>query len=428
MGIRNVLADGLSNFVARNRTLTPTTEPVLLDLSARRDEATRLHDYSCLYSVAFLACEQTKARSLGSLPVSVYRRDGGKREKVDHPLGELLAGQANDLMSGRDIRHWASLRRDVFGNAYIWVEWQRGRPVGLWPITVRVTIDFDRDAPRGRRVRYVVPNGDKFVPAGTYFSDEVVNVRTAVTQDGVHGKSMARLAAHDVGLSVDLERFYSSMLNNGNHQLGHVEVPEGRMKQEDIDSIKRAVADKSGIGGAGKTPIFGYGAKWVTDTQTMRDASLIEQQAWVLQQVCRACNVPPWMVYDSSSGFGKYENAESSRVDYVTGTIMPDTTALEAALNVILRAMGDDDLYLKFDLNGLMRGDKASQGQFYRELVYMGAMTRAEVREKEEMNPIPGLEKPLIPVNYGILEPDGTVTILSTSKQPSDGMQTGTTD
>lgn len=400
----------------------------MLDLSSRRDDSTRLYEYSSLYSVAYLACEQTKARSMGSLPVAVYRKDGGKREKVEHPLGDLLAGQANDLMTGRDLRHWASLRRDTFGNAYIWVEWRRGKPVALWPITSNVQIDFDKNAPAGRRVRYLVPNGDNYVPAGRYFSDEVINVRTAVTKDGVHGQSIARLAAHDIGLSVDLEKFYSSMLNNGNHQLGHVEVPEGRMKPEDVESLKRAVEAKRGIDEAGKSPIFGYGAKWVTDQQTMRDASLIEQQAWVLQQVCRACNVPPWMVYDSSSGNGKYENAESSRVDYVTNTLMPDTTALETALNVILRSMGDSKLYVKFDLNGLMRGDKASQGQFYREMVYMGAMTRAEVREKEDLNPIPGLEKPLIPVNYGILEPNGEVTILTTHGEPSDGMQTGTTD
>ena len=400
----------------------------MLDLQGRVNEASHLYEYSSLYSIAYLACEQTKARSLGSLPVAVYKKDGGTREKVEHPLAELLGGQANDLMTGRDLRHWISLRRDTFGNAYVYVEWVRGKPVALWPITVRVQIDFDKNAPAGRKVRYIVPNGDNFVPAGTYFADEVINIRTSITKDGVHGQSIAKLAAHDVGLSVDLEKFYSSMLNNGNHQLGHVEVPEGRMKPEDVESLKRAVEAKRGINEAGKSPIFGYGAKWVTDQQTMKDASLIEQQAWVLQQVCRACNVPPWMVYDSSSGNGKYENAESSRVDYVTGTLMPDTTALETAVRPVLKAMGQESLYVKFDLNGLMRGDKASQGQFYREMVYMGAMTRAEVREKEDLNPIPGLEKPLIPVNYGILEPDGHVTILSTTKEPSDGMQTGTTD
>lgn len=409
--------------------LTPTTEPRMLDLSGVRGQSTTLFEYSSLYSIAYLACEQTKARSMGSLPVSVYRRDGASREKVEHPLADLLSGQANDLMTGRDLRHWLSLRRDTFGNAYLFVEWSRGVPVALWPITSHVQIDFDRTARPGRRVRYLVPGGDDYVPAGAYFADEVINVRTSVTKDGVLGQSLARLAAQEVGLSVDLEKFYASMLNNGNHQLGHVEVPSERMRPEEFETLRNAIDAKRGVDEAGKTPIFAYGAKWVTDQQTMRDASLIEQQTWVLQQVCRACNVPPWMVYDSSNGGGKYENAESSRVDYVTNTIMPDTTGLETALGAVLKAMGQDDLYVKFDLNGLMRGDKAAQGQFYREMVYMGSMTRAEVREKEDLNPIPGLEKPLIPVNYGVLEPDGDVTILTTTgREPSDGMQTGTTD
>ncbi len=408
--------------------LTPAMQPRMLDAPGMADDATRLFEYSSLYSVAYLACEQTKARSLGSLPVSVCRKDGAGREKVDHPLCDLLAGRANDLMTGRDLRHWISIRRDTFGNAFVWVEWSRGRPVALWPVTSHVQIDFDRSAPAGRRVRYIVPNGDRYVPSGAYFPGEVVNVRASVTKDGVHGQSIAKLAAHDVGLSVDLEKFYSAMLNNGNHQLGHVEVPEGRMKPEDVESLKRAVEAKRGIDEAGKSPIFGYGAKWVTDQQTMRDASLIEQQAWVLQQVCRACNVPPWMVYDSSGGNGKYANAESSRVDYVTNTIMPDACGLETELNAILEAMGEGGLYVKFDLNGLMRGDKASQGRFYREMVYMGAMTRAEVREKEDLNPIPGLDRPLVPVNYGILEPNGEVTVLASRGEPSDGMQAGTTD
>lgn len=411
-----------------NWILTPTTPPRMLDLSVRESQTTRLYEYSSLYSIAYLACEQTKARSIGSLPVSVYRKDGNTREKVPHPLGDLLSGQANDLMSGRDLRHWLMLRRDTFGNAYVWVEWRRGKPVGLWPITSHVQVDYDNTARMGKRVRYIV-SGDRHVPSGTYFADEVLNFRTAVTKDGIYGQSLAELAAHEVGLSIDLERFYSSMLNNGNHQLGHVEVPAKQIPPKEMEILREAVNAKRGIAEAGKTPIFSYGAKWVTDQQTMRDASLIEQQTWVLQQVCRACNVPPWMVYDSSNGGGKYENAESSRIDYVTNTIMPDTTGFEAAFTGVLRAMGAENLYVKFDLNGLMRGDKAAQGQFYREMIYSGVYTRADVRAWEDLDPIAGLEKPLIPLNYGLLEADGTVTVLSNgAKEPADGMQTGTTD
>lgn len=408
--------------------LTPTTPLPIVYLDRPKSEYSKLYDYSALYSVAYLACEQTKARSIGSLPVAVYERGEGTRKEVDHPLTHLLAGQANDLMSGRDLRHWIMLRRDTFGNAYVFVEWRKGEPVALWPITSSVQIDYDSTKRRGYRLRYVV-GGDSYVPKGTYFANEVLNFRTSMTENGIYGKSVAELAAHDVGLSVDLEQFYSSMLTNGNHQLGHLEVPEGRMKPDELEALKKAVEQKSGIDNAGKAPIFGHGAKWVSDTQSMRDASLIEQQNWVLEQVCRACNVPPWKVYDTSNGGGKYENAEAARVDYVTDTVMPDAASFEGAFAPILREMGQTNYYMKLDLNGLMRGDKAAQGQYYREMIYSGVYTRADVRAWEDLDPIPGLEKPLIPLNYGILEPDGTVTVLSSSsKEPADGMQEGVTE
>ena len=413
----------------KNFILTPTTPLEMIYLDRPKSEWKRLYDYSALFSIAYLACEQTKARSIGALPVGVYRKEGKNRERVPHVLGDLLSGQANDLMSGRDLRHWAMLRRDTFGNAYIRIEWVRGMPVALWPVTSSVTPDYDSSARPGYRVRYIV-GGDKYNQAGTYFANEIINLRTSMTKDGLYGQSIAELAAHEIGLSVDLEQFYSSMLHNGNHQLGHVELPTGRVTKEEKESLNRAVEAKSGIENAGKAPIFIAGAKWVNDTQSMRDASVIEQQTWILEQVCRACNVPPWMVYDTSSGNGKYENAEAARVDYVTNTLLPDVTDFEGAFNGILRAMGEQDLYVKLDLNGLMRGDKAAQGQYYREMIYSMVYSPNEVRAFEDMNPFEGGDRHLVPVNYGLMEADGTVTFFNNDgiREPADGSQTGVAD
>lgn len=419
----------------RNWILTPTTLPNDGGNFYPINQLTTLNDYSSLYSIAYLACEQTKARSVGSLPIAVYEKDNEVRKEIHgHPLTRLLKGMANELMSGQDLLHWVQLRRDTFGNAFIYVEWKSGVPVALWPVTGSVDIDYNRHAAKGYKTRYIVNENITVsgigvtVPSGTYFSDEVIHIKTAITKDGINGESIARLAAEEVGLTVDLERFYKSMLQNGNHHMGHVEVPDihGGDVSAKIESLKRAVDAKSGVDNAGKAPIFGYGAKWVSDGQTMKDASLIEQQQWVLQQVCRATNVPPTKVYDLSHA--NYASAEGSRIDYATDTIAPEVRSIELAFLPVLEAMEQYDYYLKFDLNGLMRGDTAARGQYYREMVYLGAMTRADVRQKEDMNPIEGLEKPLVPLNYGILEPDGDITVVSASAEPADGMQTGTTD
>lgn len=381
--------------------------------------------YGALMSVDYLACEQTKARSLATLPVKVVRRVGESNENLpDHPVGLLLSGQANEAMTSIDLMEWTVLRRDTFGTAYWRVEWWRGMPTALWPVNVQVVPEYRSDMRRGYRMRYHVLAGDDMTPSGTYFSHEMVAIKTAVSKNGIKGESLARLAAEEIGLSVDLERFYRSMLHNGNHQLGHVEIPEGRVPPEAYDRLQAAIEAKAGITESGKTPIFGYGAKWVTDQQTMRDASLIEQQQWVLQQVCRATNVPPWKVYDGT--VTTYSGGQQARIDYTTDTVVPEVRAIEQALTPVMRSCGTPDARVKFSIQGLMRGDDASRAQYYRELGYLGAYTRADIREFEDMEPIAGLEYPLFPLNYGALREDGSVEVYSSdTDEPADGNQTG---
>lgn len=402
-------------------------EPKIVRIQSILEPPGTLAGYGALMSVDYAACEQTKARSMSSLPVDVVRRVGDNRETVhDHPLARLLNGMANDEMTGADLRNWLRLRCDTFGNAYMRVEWWRDEIVAIWPILGSVRQRFDMGRPAGKRTAYDVAP-DKYTKEGRYFSDEIVNVKTHITKNGIKGASLARLACEEIGLSVDLERFYKSMLRNGNHHMGHVEIPEKNIPQAAKDDLRAAVDAKAGIDSAGEAPIFGYGAKWINDNQTMRDASVIEQQEWVLQQVCRACNVPPWKVYYTSGS--TYSGSQQQNIDYVVETILPDAKAFEMAFTPIFAARNEFDCSLKLDVRGLMRGDDEARSAYYREMLYGGVYSRAEIRKMEDLNPIEGLEKPLFPLNYGTVEEDGSVTVYSSdAAEPADGNQAGTTD
>lgn len=384
--------------------------------------------YGALLSVDYAACEQTKCRSMASLPFAVVQEGrSGTRNLGNHPLAKLLNGMANEDMSVVDLMNWTVLRRDTFGTAYWYIEWHKGKPVAIWPVTASVMHDFKRDGPGGYRSRYQVAGGDKYVPAGVYFPDEIVAIKTHITKDGVKGKSLAKVAAEEIGLSIDLERFYRNMLKNGNHHLGHVEIGEGRMSPEELAALKQAVKNKAGIDATGEAPIFGHGAKWVADQQTMKDASVIEQQKWVLQQVCRACNVPPWKVYDSDQA--TYNGGQQIRIDYVTDTILPEVRQIELALQPVLDSCGYRNCRAKFRLHGLMRGDDTTRTQYYRELGYLGALRRSDVRELEDLEPIQGIDKPLFPLNYGTANEDGTVNVFSSNVGGTgDGTQEGATN
>lgn len=87
------------------------------------------HGYGALMSIDFAACEQTKARSMASLPFSVMQagRDGHKRLD-NHPLAKILNGMANEEMTAaklmgldraapRHLRQRLLVRRVVQGQA-----------------------------------------------------------------------------------------------------------------------------------------------------------------------------------------------------------------------------------------------------------------------------------------------------------------------
>ena len=55
--------------------------------------------------------------------------------------------------------------------------------------------------------------------------------------------------------------------------------------------------------------------------------------------------------------------------------------------------------FVKFNLNSLLRGDSAARAAYYKSGIETGWMTRNEARSLEDMQPLDGLDEPLVPLN-----------------------------
>ncbi len=350
------------------------------------------------YSVSFLGCMLAKSTALASLPVHVFQKKDGVRKKIEHPLTRILSRRWNAYMTAFEGWNWLIQRRDVFGQAAVRVTYNlRGEPVAFYPINAPIELMYDGAT---KQTFYEVKNGDSFTPAGRYKSYEILVFKTYVSTDcGVTGASLAKLAAENVGLSIDLEKFYSRLLNNGNHFPGYLET-DSDLTNDEKKEIAESLKSTSGIQPAGTIRIFDKGLKYKQNPMTMGDISLAEQQTWVLQQCCRILRVPPSSVYENSRS--TYSNVETMELQFARTTLTNEATAIEQVLQVIIDAMASrfPDCYVKFDLNGYMRGAYKERMEGYRIGVYAGFFTRAEIREWEELPPIEGLEEPLQPTAY----------------------------
>ena len=384
----------------------------------------RVERYGALFSTDFLACETTKARAIGSLPVHIMQKtDTGRIPAESEPLARLIAMRPNALMTAQDMWQWGIIRRDVFGTAYIRVQRDyRGRPVALWPIIGQVDVRFDRDT---GQVVYVVA-GDVLNTPCILSDGDIIVLKTDVSVDGgIRGRSIAELAAEDIGMSLDLTAFYSSIMENGNHFTGWLESAKP-LDEKDIDAVHLSLSKSEGVPGAGGMRIFDRGLSYHPVTLALQNMSIVEQETWVLQQVCRACHVAPHNVYELSHD--SKQSATEADIDFAKYTVRPEVTAIEAALQPVLDAVtggNDSGLRVKFDLTGLLRGDFATRMDGYRIGVYAGFFTRAKVCEWEDIPPEPGMERPLQPTAYYTLDADGNPVIPAPATVGTSGQSDG---
>ena len=83
-------------------------------------------------------------------------------------------------------------------------------------------------------------------------------------------------------------------------------------------------------------------------------------------------------------------------------------------------------LFVKFNVNALLRGDMAARAAYYTAMFNIGSMNPNEIREKEDMNKYDGGEQYRVPMNSEpansdaaeeAAEGDATPALLTTGKE-----------
>ena len=94
-----------------------------------------------------------------------------------------------------------------------------------------------------------------------------------------------------------------------------------------------------------------------------------------------------------------YASAEAFFTAHVRHTLGPWIQHWEQVLDRDLLDGFDGPLFAKFDTRELTKANTADREKFYRTVAEMGIYTRNEIRELEGLEPLPGLDEPLTPMN-----------------------------
>lgn len=370
---------------------------------------------AALYAVPVYACVRILSETIASLPLHMYLRlaTGGKTRATQHELAQLLHDQPNPDMSAFEMREALVGHLCLWGNAYAEIQRdKRGRVEAIWPLRPdRMTVE--RTPEIGLIYRYRLGDGTEKIFPGR----QIWHIR-GLSSNGVVGYSPIHLASQSIGLYKQTETYGSKFFSNDSRP-GGVLKTASKLSPESADRLKETwEAAHRGSGNAWRVAVLEEGLDWQQIGIAPDDAQFLETRKFQITEIARLFRVPPHMLADLEQA--TFSNIEHQSIEFVTHTIRPWLVRIEQSISRSLIADQDrGSVFAEHMIDGLLRGDIQSRYAAYAVGRQWGWLSVDEIREKENLNPLPdekGTEY-LVPMN-----------MLPAGEQPPESVSGGDTE
>lgn len=346
-----------------------------------------VNERSAMQMTAVYACVRILSESIAGLPVHLYQYvdSGSKQKAIEHPLYRLLHDEPNPEMTSFVFRETLMTHLLLWGNAYAQIIRNgKGQVVALYPLMPN-RMSVDRDDKGHLFYQYQMQDSD----APTAKSGTVILKPTDVLHvpglgfDGLVGYSPIAMAKNAIGLSIATEEYGAKFFANGATPSGILEYP-GTVKNP--EAIRESW--NAGFGGssnAHKVAVLEEGMKYTPIAISPNEAQFLETRKFQIDEIARIFRVPPHMVGDLEKS--SFSNIEQQSLEFVKYTLEPWIVRWEQSLNRALLSETEKTAYfVKFNVDGLLRGDYQSRMNGYATARQNGWMSANDIRELENLD------------------------------------------
>ncbi len=336
---------------------------------------------SAMRTSAVYACVRVLAETVASLPLPLYKRlSKGKEKATYHPLYSLLHDTPNREMTSFSFRETMMTHLLLWGNAYALIIYKGKTPVELWPLHPS-KVYVDRHSVTKELIYYYSDDDGQKV----YSPNQILHI-PGLSYNGIKGLSPIALARETIGLSQATEEFGSRFFSNGARPGGILEHPGIVKDPEKLRTSWEAVY--KGVKNSHKIAVLEEGMTYKEIGIPPNDAQFLETRKFQLNEICRMFRVPPHLIGDLERA--TFSNIEHQSIDFVVHTIRPWLVRWEQAIQRCLLSEGERSLYfVKFTVDGLLRGDFKTRMDGYAVGRQNGWYSANDIRELEDLNPLP---------------------------------------
>nr|WP_288820889.1 phage portal protein [uncultured Allobaculum sp.] len=194
------------------------------------------------------------------------------------------------------------------------------------------------------------------------------------------------MAKNAIGMAIACEEYGAKFFAHGAAPSGVLEHP-GTLK--DPSRVRESwQATFGGSSNSGKVAVLEEGMKYTPISVPPEQAQFLETRKFQINEIARIFRVPPHMVGDLEKS--SFSNIEQQSLEFVKYTLDPWVSRWEQAMTKVL--FSDDEkqsFSIKFNVDGLLRGDYQSRMNGYAIARQNGWMSANDIRRLEELDPLP---------------------------------------
>lgn len=373
-----------SNPLEREGGAITGAELTALGMGAASDTGLNLTTEGALRIGAAFRGTQIIAGAIAGLPFKAYRKNDRSEFR-----GSVL--EKDEPYTRYELLETTVAHMVLWGDAYWYkVRDNRGNVQALVPVhPARVSVDVvDTDA---LIFDFVFTIDGK----GPFTRYEITHLR-AMSLDGINGLGPISYARETFSIAAAGEKAAAKLYGNGMMMSGFLTTDQP-LSAEQADNLKeRWKAKLGGVDRAHEVAILDRGAQFSQLTMPPADAQFLDSRKFQVTEIARLLGLPGWMLNDQEKSTSWGTGMEQQFSAFVMLTAQPYLHRIEQRAS---RELLPRSAYAEFNAEGLRRGDSQARAAFYASGIQHGWMVPNEVRQRENLQPVPWGDDPYLPFN-----------------------------
>ena len=330
---------------------------------------------------AVASCVNFICGTISMLPIKLYKQeDDGNGKKIiteleTDPRCTLLNLDPRDTLNAREMK--AAWVKDylLYGSSYIYINKSRNNFRSLNYVAYQDISVSKNDDP-------IFKSYELNVNGGVYYPHQFLKILRG-SKDGSTGIGVPAENGKILGVAYDTLIFQGLLVSKGGNKKGFLKSQK-KLTQEAIDALK-AAWKKLYSNNEETVVILNDGLDFQESSSTSTELQLNENKTTDNAEICSIFNICPNVL-----------NGTASDEQYnltIKMAILPILAEITTTLNRdLLLEKEKGSYFFAFDTSEVMRGDLEKRYSAYSSAVKAGWITKNEIRAKENMVAIDGLD------------------------------------